>query len=252
MLREIGKKAFDWSCKNAPTILTAVGVAGVVVTAVATGKATIKAKKVLDEMPEDADIKEKAKVVAPIMAKPFLIGAATIFCILASDRIHVKRNAAIAACYTLSSKALEEYEEKVVETIGEGKNKKIKDAIAENTINEVPPSEELMIEGDGKILCFDKWSGRYFRAKAEDIDKALNYINYVINTEGYVCLNEWYDQLGLTGTENGDRVGWYRDEDGLVGYEPSWSQTSILYKDTYPVRVITFSIKPKEYFEAYD
>lgn len=71
MFKEIGKSTTEWAIKNAPTILTAVGAAGVVLTAMSAGKAAIKAKEKLDEMPEDTDIKEKAKVIAPIMARPF-------------------------------------------------------------------------------------------------------------------------------------------------------------------------------------
>ena len=248
MIKEAGKQATKFVVKNAPTILAVFGAAGVVFTAVAAGKATIKAKKILDEMPEDADTKEKARVIAPIMAKPFLLGAATIFCILEGDHIHVRRNAALAACYTLSQKAFDEYEQKVIETIGKKKEQKIRDSVAEDSVNKNPPPDDLIKEGDGKILCFDKWSGRYFRTQIEKIDEALNYINFILTTEGYCSLNEWYEKLGLEGVEAGENMGWNRDTDGLVSMEPSWAVTSMLYKDKYPVRVLVFHIKPKEYF----
>ena len=257
MLKEIGKQTFDWAVKNAPTIFTVAGAAGVVLTAVAAGKASIKAKEALDDIPEDTDIKEKAKVVAPIMAKPFLMGVFTIFCIFYANHEHLRREAALAAAFTASSKALDEYEAKVVDTIGKSKNGKIKDAIAEDAVNANPPTSDMLVDGDGKILCYDKWSARYFRIKPEGIDKALNYIGHIENAEGYVCLNEWYDRLNeegampyLDGTENGDYIGWNGDEDGLVELESPWEQSCVLYKDEYPVRVLTFSVKPKEYFDS--
>ena len=185
MFKEAGVQATKFVTKHAPTILIVAGAVGVVATAVAAGKATLKAERALKELPEDADIKEKAKVVAPIMAPPFLIGGATIFCILKGDRIHASRNAALAACYTISSKALEEYSDKVVETIGKKKEQQIRDAINEDSVNKNPPSDDLLDDKDGKILCFDKKSGRYFRAKIEDIDKAINYINFILNEEEY-------------------------------------------------------------------
>lgn len=247
MLREIGKKAFDWSCKNAPTILTAVGVAGVVVTAVATGKATIKAKKVLDEMPEDTDIKEKAKVVAPIMAKPFLIGAATIFCILASDRIHVKRNAAIAACYTLSSKALEEYEEKVVETIGEGKNKKIKDAIAEDSVTKNPPPQAIIIQSEGtRIPCQDWWTGQWFTSDIETIRSIEDDINDELqSSDDFVPVNYYYDRIGMELPGDGENVGWRKDSDDAERFKFEYS--SILH-DNIPTLVVRYNLEPRKYY----
>lgn len=252
MLKEIGKEAFDWTVKNSPTILTAVGAAGVILTAVAAGKASIKAKKVLDEMPEDTDVKEKARVVAPIMAKPFLIGAATIFCIFYANHQHLKREAALAATYAVSSRALEEYEAKVVESIGKTKEKKIRDSIAEDKVNANPPSNELLEnEEPDKIICYDAWSSRYFKAVPEDIDKALNQVNSVMNSEGFAPLNDWYDAIGLSGVENGEDIGWKLDEDGLLGLEPYRTQTSVLYQDRYPVRVLKFEVKPKAYFDYY-
>lgn len=250
MLKELGKATTDFVVKNAPTILAAAGAAGVVLTAVSAGKASIKAKEKLEELPEDIETIEKVKVVAPIMARPFLLGAATIFCIFASNREHLKREAALAAVYSMSSKALEEYEEKVIDTIGENKNKKIKDSIAEDTVNNNPPSDDLLAtDGDGKVLCFDKWSGRYFRAKIEEIDDAINYINFILNEEGFASLNEFYEKLKLDAVENGEEIGWERSVDGLVSLDPPYTLTSMLYKDKYPVRIISFMTKPKSYFD---
>lgn len=252
MLKEVGLKAFNWTCKNSPTILTAVGAAGVVLTAVAAGKASIKAKKVLDEMPEDADLEEKARVVAPIMAKPFLLGAGTIFCIFYANHQHLKREAAIAALYSVSSKALDSYETKVIETIGETKNKKIRDAIAEDKINADPPEDGILEDDEpNKIICYDTWSARYFKIIPEDIDKALNVVNSVMNTDGFAPLNQWYEAIGLSGVENGEDIGWCLNEDGLLELEPYRCQTSVLYKDRYPVRVLTFNVKPREYYDMY-
>ena len=247
MLKEIGRQVFNWTAKNAPTILTAVGVAGVVVTAVETGKATIKAKKVLDEMPEDADIKEKAKVVAPIMAKPFLAGAATVFCILASDRIHVKRNAAIAACYTLSSKALDEYEEKVVETIGEGKNKKIKDAIAEDSVAKNPPSQTIIIQSEGtRIPCQDWWTGQWFTSDIETIRSIEDDINDELqSSDDFVPINYYYDRIGMELPGDGENIGWRKDSDDNERFKFEFDH---VLHDNIPTLVVRYNLEPRKYY----
>ena len=247
MLKEIGKSAADWTIKNAPTILTAVGAAGVVLTAVAAGKASIKAKKALEDIPEDADIKEKAKVVAPIMAKPFLLGAATIFCIFYADHQHIKREAAVAAAYTLSSKALDEYEAKVIDTIGENKNKKIKDAIAEDKVSKNPPPDTVVFSNDeGMTVCYDNYTGRYFKADIETIRKVQNDLNDIMIKDGFVALNEYYERLGLPGIKTGEDIGWNVNYDDLIDFEFS----SQLSEQGIPVLVINFRVDPKEYYDS--
>lgn len=247
MLKEIGKSAADWTIKNAPTILTAVGAAGVVLTAVAAGKASIKAKKALEDIPEDADIKEKAKVVAPIMAKPFLLGAATIFCIFYADHQHIKREAAVAAAYTLSSKALDEYEAKVIDTIGENKNKKIKDAIAEDKVSKNPPPDTIVFSNDeGMTVCYDNYTGRYFKADIETIRKVQNDLNDIMIKDGFVALNEYYERLGLPGIKTGEDIGWNVNYDDLIDFEFS----SQLSEQGIPVLVINFRVDPKEYYDS--
>ena len=247
MLKEIGKSAADWTIKNAPTILTAVGAAGVVLTAVAAGKASIKAKKALEDIPEDADIKEKAKVVAPIMAKPFLLGAATIFCIFYADHQHIKREAAVAAAYTLSSKALDEYEAKVIDTIGENKNKKIKDAIAEDKVSKNPPPDTIVFSNDeGMTVCYDNYTGRYFKADIETIRKVQNDLNDIMIKDGFVALNEYYERLGLPGIKTGEDIGWNVNYDDLIDFEFS----SQLSEQSIPVLVINFRVDPKEYYDS--
>lgn len=251
MLKEIGSKTVDWAIKNAPTILTAVGAAGVVLTAVSAGKASIKAKKVLDDMPEDTDIKEKAKVVAPIMARPFLLGAATIFCIFYANHQHLKREAAIAAAYTLSSKALEEYEAKVIETVGKAKDKKIRDAIAEDKVNANPPATELLENDEPtKIICMDDW-GRCFKVTPEAIDRALIKLNDKLKNDEFVCLNDWYQELDLSPVKHGEALGWKyeRNGDPLIELEPPWQQSCVLYQNKYPVRVISFVTEPELGFD---
>ncbi|MBO7450871.1 MAG: Ig-like domain-containing protein [Clostridiales bacterium] len=247
MLKEIGKQTVDWTIKNAPTILTAVGAAGVVLTAVAAGKASIKAKKVLEEMPEDADVKEKAKVVAPIMAKPFLLGLATIGCIFYANHEHLKREAALAAVYSLSSKALEEYEAKVIDTVGETKNKKIKDAIAEDSVAKNPPPQPIIIQSEGtRIPCQDWWTGQWFVSDIETIRTIEDDINDELKADDdFVPINYYYDRIGMELPGDGENIGWRKDSDNDERFKFEYS--SVLH-DNIPTLVVRFSMEPKDYY----
>lgn len=247
MLKEIGKQTVDWTIKNAPTILTAVGAAGVVLTAVAAGKASIKAKKALEDIPEDADIQDKAKVVAPIMAKPFLIGAAAIFCIFYANHQHLKREAAIAAAYTLSSRALEEYEAKVIETVGKTKDAKIKNAIAEDSVTKNPPPSTIIIQAEGtKVPCQDWWTGQWFTSDIETLRSIEKGINKELkNSDDFVPVNYYYDRMGMELPGDGENVGWRKDD--MNGEDFEFEYDHILNQNI-PTLVVRFNMKPRDYY----
>ena len=236
-----------WAIKNAPTILAASAAAGVILTAVSASKATIKAKKAIEDLPKDADIKEKAKVVAPIMAKPFLLGSATIAAILISNHEHIKREAAIAACYTLSTKALDEYEEKVVETIGAGKNKKIKDAIAEDSVAKNPPPQTIVIQSEEtKIPCQDWWTGQWFTSDIETIRSIEDDINDELkSSDDFVPINYYYDRIGMELPGDGENVGWRKDSENDERFKFEFDH---VLHNNIPTLVVRYNLEPRKYY----
>lgn len=246
-----GKSVFNWAVKNAPTLLTCAGAAGVILTAVASGKAAIKAKKVLDEMPEGTDTLDKVKAVAPIIAKPAFLACGTMWVIFSANKVALRRNAALVAAYTLSSNRLEEYENKVVETIGENKNKKIKDAIAEDSVEKTQMPETIVFSNsEGKTICFDRWSGQYFNADIEYIRSVQNDLDDLLLQNDFVALNEYYERLGMNTVANGEDIGWNRADNPETRVKFEYSST--LKDNKYPVLVISFEFEPKESFYKND
>lgn len=251
IFEQAGKTTADWAIKNAPTLLTCIGAAGVILTAVASGKAAIKAKEVLDEMPEDTETKDKVKAVAPIIAKPAFLACGTIWVIFSANKIALRRNAALVAAYTLTSRQFEDYENKVKETIGKNKEKKIKEAIAEDKINSNPPSNELIENAESdKIICQD-YRGRMFKIAPDGIDRAINKLNARLKDEEFVSLNDWYQELGLSPVPDGEKLGWkyLTKDDPLIELEPAWEQVCVLWQNKYPIRFVYFKVKPEECFD---
>ena len=110
---------------------------------------------------------------------------------------------------------MSEYREKVVETIGEKKERIVRDKVAEERVKKNPVSKnEVIVTGNGKTLCFDPISGRYFMCSIETIKRAENELNKQMlhDISGYVSLNEFYDELGLDHTSVGDDLGWNTDQ----------------------------------------
>ena len=248
--------------KRSPEILTGLGIAGMITTTVLAVKATPKAMKLLEEAkkdifdnldPEDipenttdyTDISLKPIEMVKVAWKPYIpaaiTGIASISCIIGASSVHAKRNAAIAAAYNLSQTALTEYKEKVVETIGEKKEQAIKDKIAKDKIKKDPVSKsEVIVTGKGNTLCYDAFNSRYFYSDIDQIKRAINELNRIMLNQMYVSLNDFYDELNLKHSGNGDELGWKLD-DGFIEVDFS----SQLSDDGRPCLVIEYMVAPR-------
>lgn len=209
--------------KHSPEILTAIGIAGMVTTTVLAVKATPKALKMIDDVKQEEQ-KDELTPVETVKAawKPYIpaavTGVASIACLIGSNSVHTKRNAALMTAYKISETALTEYKEKVVETIGEKKEKNIRDAINKDKLEKNPVStSEVIITERGNTLCYDAHSDRYFRSDIDKIRKAVNELNYRMTSgmEMHISLNEFYDAIGLSHTPVGDELGWLVS-DGMI------------------------------------
>lgn len=211
------KTAEKFVVDNAPALLTAVGVAGTVGTAYLTGRSTFKAAKVIADAQfrenlqmksHDLDNKEKALLVWKCYIPPVVAGASTITAIIFANRISTKRAAALAAAYAISEGRFSEYKEKVKEKMGVQKEQKVVDEIAQDRLNANPPKESIVIIGDGKVLCKDEFTGRYFRSTVEEIKRAENEVNHEIMNSGYAVLSDFYERIGLKPTSVSETFGW--------------------------------------------
>jgi hypothetical protein len=216
--RKLEKLAAD----NSPVILTSIGVAGVVATAVFTHKAAIKARIHLQGVdprydphnPNDAlTPKEVMLNVWKIYIPPVSAGVLTVTSIILANQIGTRRAAAMAAAYAVSERAFSEYKEKVVEKIGERKEQTVRDEVAQDRLNKNPSSEtHIFSAAGGDVLCYEPFTGRYFTSDMETMKKAQNDTNYMVLNGYYASLTDFYTHLGLDRTLMSDEVGWNSDE----------------------------------------
>lgn len=208
--------------KNAPTILTGIGVTSFVSTVVMAVKATPTALEMIDaekyrrKTDEDLPPVDVIKAAWKAYIPTAINGVVGITCIIMSNTISLKRNAALAGLYSLTQTALREYQEKVVEIVGEKKATDIRDGIAQDKLNADPlTGKEVILLSSNGSLFYDPLSARYFMSSMETIKKAINDFNYVLMTEMYQTLNEFYYLIGLDGIDLGNNAGWDVDH-GLL------------------------------------
>lgn len=240
--------------KRGPEILTGVGIAGMVTTTVLAVKATPKAVRLIEEKKKAEHLDKLPPVdVVKVTWRCYIPAAVTATmstaCLIGASSVNVRRNAALYSAYKLSETAFSEYKEKVVETIGEKKDKAIKEQIAKDKVEKNPVSKtEIFVTGKGDTLFLDPMSNRYFTSDIEKIRKIINDLNWKMSycNEMYVSLSELYNEIGLDRTKISDSIGW-KISDGLI--EPIFSAQ--VSDDGRPCLVLDFTKAPTYGFDEY-
>lgn len=233
--------------KYSPQILTGIGIAGMLTTTVLAVKATPKALELIEEKKKEEKTDklpplEVVKTTWKCYIPAAVLGATSTACLIGANSVHVKRGAALATAYKLSETALQEYREKVVETIGEKKEQAIRDKLDEEHVKAMPVSKsEIIVTSKGNTLCLDYHSGRYFYSDIDKIKKAINELNHLMLVNEYVSLNDFYDEIGLDHTRLGDEMGWAIGKDGLIDVNFG----SQITDDGTPCIVVNYSVAPR-------
>jgi len=242
--------------RNSPAILTSLGVAGLVSTVVLAVAATPKVLLMIEEEekyaeeygitnPDGSLTLTKLEIVKLVWKEYIptaLMASATIACIVGSHSISSRRTAALAGLYSLTETSLKEYKEKVRETLGEKKAEKIEDDIAQDKLKSNPVNEKaVVITGRGDFLCYEEYSGRYFRSNIEDIRRTENSFNAKLLREGWMSINQFYDMLGLDDIQTGNEIGWIAQQ-ALVDLR----FTTKLAKGDEPCLVLEYRVKPRD------
>ena len=254
------KKVELKAIKHSPEILAGVGVVGVVGSLVMACKATTKLSDILEESKEQLDkIKEvaadpayeekysqddakkdttityvqTAMKVTKLYAPSVILCASSLGCLLASNNILKKRNAALSAAYMTVDKSFKEYRKRVADRFGEEVEKEIRYNIKAEEItkvdedgNEVTETVKVMNGTDDPNSYSDY--ARFFdeSCAAWQNDAEYNftflkaqqqYANDLLKARGRLFLNEVYRMLGIDETKAGQVVGWVYNPDNPTG-----------------------------------
>lgn len=232
--------------KHSPQILLGVGIAGMITSTILAVKATPKAIQIIEQKKKEENVEklnatETVKATWKCYIPAVVTGVSATVCLIGSNSVSSKRAAAIATAYEISKTTLNEYKDKVVEAVGEEKEKVIRDEITKDKVKNDPINEStIIVTGDGDVLCYDSLSGQYFKSSLDKIHKAENEVNYRLLDENYISLNAFYDMVGIRNTSLGDDLGWNVDS-GQLKIDIS----SQIAENGQPCLVLEYELSPK-------
>ena len=279
MIKNVLQKAVFPLQQKSPELLIVGGIAACVAGTVLACKATLKADKVIEkketklEMIYEAEIYGKqtgeyteedkkhdltvtyvqtAMDWVKLYALPAGIIAGGIVCILSGYNIINKRNIALVAAYNILETGFKEYRGRVIEELGETKDRHFRFGTTEaEQITKTKDVEGKTKKDKNTIEVFDSNNlscyARFFDDGCRNWSKAPEqnlyflraqqaYANNMLEARGHVFLNEVYDMLGIPRTKAGSVVGWWMGKgdsfvdfgiyekgtrDFVNGYEPT-------------------------------
>jgi len=252
-ITHILKQAQTSLAKHSPEILTGIGIAGMIATTIIAVRATPKAIRLIESKKKEKEVDsltaaETIKTSWKCYVPAVVTGVASVSCLIGASSVHLRRNAALTAAYTLSETAFREYRGKVVETIGEKKEHAVRDAVAKDQVEKHPVvSNAVAVTGGGNTLCYDPFTDRWFKSDIDKLHKAENEVNSNMLDEGYISLNDFYYQIGLGDAAVGDNIGWNYNRDGFVKLKLS----STIANDGTPCIVLGFQTDPYYTYDRY-
>lgn len=208
--------------KHGGTMLAVAASIGVVLTAVETGKATIKAQKLIEmntTPEEEYTTKDKVMDCYKYYIPAAILGAGTIACILGSNALNKKQIASLTAAYMALGKTYQTYRAQVLREIGPEKEEEVRNMAFKDR-------QDL---GKGKFddsmkLFYEPATKRYFHATMADVIQASYYFNRCLATDGYISVNEWCTYIcsdELPVLPDGDEKGWCVDQ-LIEDYDVYW------------------------------
>ena len=231
------KIAQDFVVRNSHHILTGLALLGI--------GASVALSVQADRKMHEWDIDEfkrltkeqRIKIYAKIYAPPAIAILATGACVLGAHSISVKRESSLILAYEGTRQVYDRYRASDQDRLGPEEKEIAKDAA---TKMEPYPHNAALVYGEGDVLFYDAYSGRYFKSTVNKIDRVVNELNYTLLREMCVSLNEFYAGIGLDGISLGDQLGWNEQRQIEIHYGAKVSE------EGKAVVVVDFVVEPTE------
>jgi hypothetical protein len=179
---------------------------------VLTGRAVLKADKILNDIP-DAKLKsvETQKKIIPVYIPPVLSGTATIACIIGCHLVNKRLHAGFIAAYGVTSTTLKAYKSKMTAEenarIQQEIDKDIVIANLEQLLNDRPGEEYELWKDDYREKPFWATKSDILLGK-DEINRAMNDNNNLSGYFGQIGLKDFYAHVVGEPEPQDDIFGW--------------------------------------------
>ena len=163
--------------KNASTILTVLGAAGVVATAVTAVQATPKAMRLIEEKKVEKGGELTKWEMVQTAYTPYIptmvIGLGTLGCIFGANILNKRTQARLTSAYAMLHQTHKTYRKKVNDIYGEDADQKVQEELAKDKYEEDKPE----VEDPTQMLFYDIYSKQYFTSTEADVKNAEYLLN---------------------------------------------------------------------------
>ena len=206
--------------QNKSSILAISGAIGMVASVGLAIRNTAKYKDIMrcpskDDKPMDNI--ERLKVAVPLYLPVVLLTGSSLACIISATVLNAKQQKSITAAYILLENGFKQYKDKVEELYGGDATRTIETEITNDKFEEKNPQ----MKNSENDLFYDEYRDEFFESSLDLVREAMYHVNRNFILRGYSTLNEVYDFLNLSHTEQGDILGWSADY-GWCYYGYSW------------------------------
>ena len=256
-VQKYAKTAIHVLDKNSPWIATGFAVVGAAATLYFSVNGTIKAVKIKEEEQEKRDQEAENKGYEPKpMTKPEIVAtcwkcyipavlstAITMGCAIGAQTINARRNAVLVSMLAVSQDKLKRLTESMEKELSTKQIQTIRDKSEEMYTKEHPVKPESVIcTGRGEVRIRESITGQEFYSTVEDVNRAVNNINNLLNCEGQVMLGDLLDELGTPNRSDvADHMA-FLAEDGLI--QIRWSSDM---SSTYEPLLVIDYVQPPIY-----
>lgn len=204
--------------QNKSSILAISGAIGMVASVGLAIRNTAKYKDIIHSKDnKKIDNIERLKVAVPLYFPVVLLTGGSLACIIGATVVNAKHQRSMTAAYILLENSFKQYKDKVVELYGSDAPRKVETEITNDKFEEKKPQ----LKNSENDLFYDEYRGEFFESTLDTIREAMYHVNRNFILRGYTTLNEVYDFLNLSHTEQGDILGWSADY-GWCYYGYSW------------------------------
>lgn len=176
--------------------------------------------------------------IAKLYAPAAIIEGLSLGMIFASNFKLQKRNASLAAAYATLDSIYKKYRKNVVDTFGEDVDRDMRFGIKHEKIEEEITDENgktKKIKKEVSVIDYDPEDPNYISEYARFYDSSVagwdknpelnmmqlksyqNYANDLLDSQGFLFLNDVYDMIGFDPSIAGQSVGWIKDKNNPYG-----------------------------------